>query len=73
MPKKSPEFNETRMREAVAFAQAQKKPNILGIAREFNVTSTTLRYRLQKAKTLAVPTTTKKNALQPYQETALTK
>jgi len=70
MPK-SPEFNEARLNEAFATATAQKKPNIAKIARQFNVSCTTLRSRLKKAKTPTTPTLTKKNLLQPYQEKAL--
>jgi transposase-like protein len=72
MPK-SPEFNETRLLEAIATIRAQKKPNIAKIAREFNVSYTTLRSRLKKAETPATPTTSNKNLLQPYQEKALIK
>jgi hypothetical protein len=70
MPK-SPEFNESRLAEAFAIATTQKKPNIAKIAREFNVSCTTLRSRLKKAKLPATPTISKKNVLQPYQEKAL--
>jgi transposase-like protein len=70
MPK-SPEFNEARLSKAFAFATAQKKPNIAKIAREFNVSSTTLRSRLNKAKQPTTPTPSNKSTLQPYQEKAL--
>lgn len=70
MPK-SPEFNKDSLLKAVATAQSQEKPNITNIAREFNVNPNTLRSRLQKAKTPTIPTTSKKNLLQPYQEKAL--
>ena len=62
MPK-SPEFNESHLLEAIATAKAQKKPNIAKIAREFNVSYTTLRSRLQKAKPPTTPTTINKNLL----------
>jgi transposase-like protein len=71
MPK-SPDFNESQMSKAFTTAITEKKPNIAKIARQFNVSPTTLRSRLKKAKTLVTPTPSKKNALQPYQETALT-
>ena len=70
MPK-SPEFNESHLLEAIATAKAQKKPNIAKIAREFNVSYTTLRSRLQKAKPPTTPITANKNLLKPYQEKAL--
>lgn len=70
MPK-SPEFNETCLLEAIAIAKTQKKPNIAKIAREFNVSYTTLRTRLQKVKSPTTPTMSNKNLLQPYQEKAL--
>jgi hypothetical protein len=72
MPK-SPEFNETRLLEAIATIRAQKKPNIAKIAREFNLSYTTLRSRLKKVETPAILTTLNKNLLQPYQEKALIK
>jgi transposase len=50
----------------------KKKKNIAKIAREFNVSPTTLRSRLKKAKTPATPTPSKRNALKPYQEKVLT-
>jgi hypothetical protein len=68
---KSPEFNESRLNKAVAIARSQKKPNIARIARENNVSYTTLRDRVKKPKTPATPTTSKKNLLKPYQEKAL--
>jgi hypothetical protein len=68
---KSPEFNESRLNEAVAIATTQKKPNVARIAREFNVSYTTLRDRLKKPRTPAILTPSKKNLLQPYQEKAL--
>jgi hypothetical protein len=70
MPK-SPDFNESRLLEAIATAKKQKRPNIAKIAREFNVPDSTLRTRLKKPKIPATPTTTNKNLLQPYQEKAL--
>jgi transposase-like protein len=63
---KSPEFNESRLNEAVAIATTQKKPNVARIAREFNVSYTTLRDRLKKPRTPATLTPSKKNLLQPY-------
>lgn len=69
---KSPEFNEPRLLEAITTAKAQKKPNIAKIAREFNVSYTTLRSRMQKAKPpTTTPTMSNKSFLQPYQEKAL--
>jgi hypothetical protein len=70
MPK-SPEFNESRLLEAIATAKAQKKPNYAKIAREFNVSCSTLKTRLQKAKAPTTPTISNKNLLKPWQEEAL--
>ena len=71
MPK-SPEFNESHLLEAIATAKAQKKLNIAKIAREFNVSRTTLTSRVKKAKSPTTPTKSACKALQPYQEKALT-
>jgi hypothetical protein len=68
---KSPEFNESRLNEAVAIARSQKKLNIARITRENNVSYTTLRDRVKKPKIPAIPITSKKNLLEPYQEKAL--
>jgi transposase-like protein len=69
---KSANFDESRMAEACRLASGQKKPNITKIAREFNVSRTTLADRIKKAKTPTTPTTPLKNALSLYQEKALT-
>ena len=71
MPK-SPTFDESRMAKAFAAAMAQKKPNIMKIAREFDVSPNTLTSRIKKAKSPTTPKKTQKNALQPDQEKALT-
>jgi hypothetical protein len=71
MPK-SPEFNESRLLEAIATAKAQKKkPNYAKIAREFNVSCSTLKTRLQKQKHQLHQPRQVKNLLQPWQEEAL--
>lgn len=67
----SPEYNKALLDEAVATAQHRKDANIAKIAREFKVSPTSLRSRLKKAKSPATPTTSHRNALQPYQEKAL--
>ena len=70
MPK-SLEFDADRLAEACKAALAQKKPNIAKIAREFNVSRTSLSSRVKKAKTPTTPTQSGRNALLPYQEKAL--
>lgn len=71
MPK-SPNFDESRMAEALAAAMAQKKPTLSKIVREFSVTYTTLANRVKKAKSPVTPIKSHKYALQPHQEQALT-
>jgi transposase-like protein len=71
MPKSS-DFDESRMAEAFAAGMAKKKTNIAKIAREFNVSYTTLFSRVKKAKLPITSTKSQKHALQPYQEKALT-
>lgn len=60
------------MTKAFATAMAQKKPNIMKIAREFDVSPNTLTSRIKTAKSPTTPKKTRKNALQPDQEKALT-
>ena len=60
------------MAEAFAAAMAIKRPNLAKIAREFSVSYPTLVSRVKKAKSPTTTTKSKKLALQPYQEKALT-
>ncbi|KAJ5151516.1 transposase [Penicillium canariense] len=70
MPKHA-NFDESRLAEACTTALAQKRPNIANIAREFDVSRTTLSDRVKKAKAPTTPTESMKNALTSYQERAL--
>ena len=70
MPKTS-KIDESRMIEACNAAQAEEKPNIAKIAREYSVPYTTLFDRVKKG-TQARPTRKPVNkALEDYQEKAL--
>ncbi|KAJ5224938.1 hypothetical protein N7468_006163 [Penicillium chermesinum] len=70
MPKSS-NFSEDRMAKAVAFAIAEKKPNISKIAREFDVSRETLNSRIKKAKSSPTPKDSHRNNLRAFQEKAL--
>jgi transposase-like protein len=70
MPKSS-DFDESRLAEACTAVLSQKKSNIAKIAREFDVSRTTLSDRVKKARSRKKPTKSLKNALQPHQEKAL--
>ena len=65
MPK-SPNFDESRMAKAFAAAMAKNQPNIAKIAREFNVSYTTLLSRVKKANSPTTTTKSEKHALQLY-------
>jgi DDE superfamily endonuclease/Tc5 transposase DNA-binding domain len=72
MPK-SADFDEIRMAKAFTAVMSQKKPNIAKIAREFDVTYSTLAARVKKAKSPIAPKESNRSALQSYQERALIK
>ena len=71
MPK-SAKFDESRLAEGCKAVLAQKKPKLAKIAREFGVSRTTLSDRVKKARSPTKPAKSLKNALEPYQEKALT-
>ncbi|KAJ9271812.1 hypothetical protein DTO212C5_2237 [Paecilomyces variotii] len=70
MPK-APKFDESRMLEACAAAQALEKPNITKVAREYGVPMRTLRNRvlnITRARTERIPVN---KTLETHQEKAL--
>ena len=69
---KSAKFDESRLTEACQKALAQKKPQIAKIAREFGIPRTTLTDRVKKAQQPPTYRESLRNALEGYQEKALT-
>ena len=65
---KTSKINESRIIEACNAAQAEEKPNIAKIAREYGVPRTTLRDRVKKGTPTWKPIN---KALEDYQEKAL--